>query len=230
MKCAVLAAVLVAVQVFGEDPTVRDYDEEMVVTAEPLAPGEVPTPRFISDTYNAVVEGTRLYQEGRYKEALPLLEVAARRGFKWAQARAGDIYLHGRGGAPKNVSVGLAWLALAADPRSTNAIRRYFKRAWAELPDDEAERIGDLVETYKLRYGHGSHVDCDMTGGEAGAWSLRIKKLRCRFRHEASVCRAYGPGLSTGEEDMRAGSAGETYTWLWTCPPIRGGTSARPRP
>ena len=103
---------------FGDEPTAERYDEEMVVTAAPLAPGEVPSSRYIADTYNAVDEGTRLYQEERYKEALPHLEVAAKRGFKWAAARAGDIYLHGRGGAPKSISVGLAWLGVAAEPRT----------------------------------------------------------------------------------------------------------------
>ena len=84
------------------------YDEEMTVIAAPLKPGELPSPRYIADTYNAVDEGTRLCTQGRCKEALPHLVVAARRGFKWAQARAGDIYLHGRGEAPKNVAEGIA--------------------------------------------------------------------------------------------------------------------------
>lgn len=207
------------------------YDEEMTVTAEALKPGELPTPEYIVDTYNAVRDGARLYTEGRYDEALPYLLVAARRGFKWAQARAGDIYLHGRGGAPKSVDLGIAWLGVASTPKSTNAIRRYFKRVWAEVPDEHAPRLAALVETYEARYGHRSHVDCELAGGESNARSLRIKRLRCRFRHEATVCRSMGPGLSTGEIDMAAGSSGETYTWQWNCPPIKGSTTGtRTRP
>ena len=91
-------------------------------------------------------------------------------------------------------------------------------------------RLADLVETYEVRYGHRSHVDCELAGGESNARSLRIKRLRCRFRHEAAVCRSMGPGLSTGEIDLAAGSSGETYTWQWNCPPIRGGRSTRTQP
>ena len=211
-------------------PAAEHYDEEMTVTAEPLKPDEIPTQRYIVDTYNAVREGARLYSEGRYKEALPHLLVAARRGFKWAQARAGDIYLHGRGGAPKSVDRGIAWLGVAATPKSTNAIRSYFKTVWAEVPPEHVPRLADLVETYEVRYGHRSHVDCELAGGESNARSLRIKRLRCRFRHEATVCRSMGPGLSTGEIDLAAGSSGETYTWQWNCPPIRGGRSTRTQP
>lgn len=206
------------------------YDEEMTVIAERLKPDEVPSPRYIVDTYNAEREGTRLYSDGRYKEALPHLLVAARRGFKWAQARVGDIYLHGRGGAPKSVDRGIAWLGVAATPKSTNAIRSYFKTVWAEVPPEHVPRLADLVETYEVRYGHGSHVDCELAGGEGNARSLRIKRLRCRFRHEAAVCRSIGPGLSTAEVDLAAGSRGETYTWEWNCPPIRGGRSTRTQP
>lgn len=227
---AVASALCGAASAIGDEPTAERYDEEMVVTAAPLAPGEVPSSRYIADTYNAVDEGTRLYQEERYKEALPHLEVAAKRGFKWAAARAGDIYLHGRGGAPKSISVGLAWLGVAAEPRTAHAIRRYFRRAWARLPEEQTVRIGQLVETYKVQYGHGSHVDCDMSGGEANATSFRFKHLHCRFRHEASVCRSIGPGLSTAEVDMRAGVRGETYTWEWNCPPVRGSRSNRTQP
>ena len=227
---AFAAALCTAASAFAAEPTTEHYDEEMVVTAETLAPGEVPSARYISDTYDAVDEGTRLYQQERYKEALPHLEVAAKRGFKWAAARAGDIYLHGRGGAPKSVSIGLAWLGVAAEPRTAHAIRRYFRRAWARLPEEQIERIGQLVETYKASYGHESHVDCDMTGGEASATSFRLKQLHCRFRHEASVCRSIGPGLSTAEVDMEAGVRGETYTWEWNCPPVRGGRSTRTQP
>ena len=124
-------------------PAAEHYDEEMTVTAEPLKADEIPTQRYIVDTYNAVREGARLYSEGRYKEALPHLLVAARRGFKWAQARAGDIYLHGRGGAPKSVDRGIAWLGVAATPKSTNAIRSYFKTVWAEVPPEHVPRLGD---------------------------------------------------------------------------------------
>ena len=45
-------------------PAAEHYDEEMTVTAEPLKPDEIPTPRYIVDTYNAVREGARLYSEG----------------------------------------------------------------------------------------------------------------------------------------------------------------------
>ena len=159
---ATLAAVLLALQASGEDLIVRDYDEEMVVTAEPLAPakyrrrGSFRTPTTPSSRARASIG------RGATRRRCPF--------WKWRRGAASN----GRRPAPatSTCTAGAArrrtsrpgsrgWLS----PRTplTNAIRRYFKRAWAELPDEEAERIGHLVETYKLRYGHGSHVDCDMT-------------------------------------------------------------------
>ena len=87
------------------------YDEEVVVTADRLEKGAMPTQTIMVRTYNVLRRGKRLYSERRYAEALPYLVMTAKRGFKWAQAMAADIYLHGRGGgsARHRKGDGVAW-------------------------------------------------------------------------------------------------------------------------
>ena len=68
------------------------------MTADRLEKGAMPTQTIIVQTYSVLRRGKRLYNERKYKEALPYLLIASKRGFKWAQAMAGDIYVHGRGG------------------------------------------------------------------------------------------------------------------------------------
>ena len=118
------------------------YVEEMVVTAERLEKGEWPTGTIITQTYNVRQRGMLLYELGRYAEALPLLLVAAERGFKWPQAMAGDIYLHGRGGVRRDLRSGFGWLGVAASPRTSPQIDGYFRQAMAELPDHDAHSRG----------------------------------------------------------------------------------------
>ena len=48
-----------------------------------LVRGERPTGTVITQTYNVRQRGMSLYDERRYREALPLLLIAAERGFKW---------------------------------------------------------------------------------------------------------------------------------------------------
>ena len=74
------------------------------------------------------------------------------------------------------------------------AIRRYVKAAWAEVPEEHVARLAELVETYKARYGDDRRVDCDLTGDEGHARSLRIKHLRCRFTGRSDRVPIHGPG------------------------------------
>ena len=197
--------------------------EEMVVIAPIItapAPelGEIPTGEFISQVYDAMSRGTELYNEGRYKEALPLLVIAAKRGFKRAQASAADIYLHGRGGVPVDLESGIGWLGVAAQPRTTNSIIEFYNNSRALLPERYTpEAVDRIVADYRTQYGHLEHrVACRHQPTDPG-WSLRLKNLRCHFIDEATQCR-------------NAGIEGEEINWQWTCQPLRGSRARDARP
>jgi len=173
--------------------------EEVVVTAERLERGKVPSPTYMVQTYSVVNRGARLYRQGKYKEALPYLTTAAKRGFKWAQARTGDIHLHGRGGVPRNIEAGIGWLGVAATPRTAPAIRNYFKDVMSELPPEHVWHFATIVADYRRKWdSKGSRVQCERVPGKRidGSKSLRIKRLKCTFMDEIPLCRTpYGdPG------------------------------------
>ena len=122
-------------------PETGGYVEEVIVTADRLEKGEMPSQTIIVQTYNVLQRGKRLYNERRYKEALPYLLIASKRGFKWAQAMAGDIYVHGRGGVPRDIEEGMGWLGVAARPQTAPRIQTYFRRALAEMSPQQKERV-----------------------------------------------------------------------------------------
>ena len=199
-----------------------DNIEEMVVTAERLEKGAIPTQTVMVQTYNVLRRGKRLYSAGRYKEALPYLLVAAKRGFKWAQAMAGDIYIHGRGGAPQDVVSGLGWLGVAARPQTAPAIQSYFSQAMAEVPEAELARMKDVVARYRERWSsRGWRVSCRRSSAGSplgmGVMSLRLnRRLSCSFMDEVPVCRE--PLGSIGEVlDPDA-----PLPFRWVCPPVTG--------
>lgn len=195
-----------------------DYVEEMVVTAERLEKGEWPTGTIITQTYNVRLRGMLLYELGRYEEALPLLLVAAERGFKWPQAMAGDIYLHGRGGVRRDLQSGFGWLGVAASPRTSPQIDSYFRKAMAELPDQMRKVAEATVDEYREQWASRDwRVSCRRVVSESAnsvVTSLRLnKRLRCAFMDEVPVCRQpylddiFGPPI--GGEQLP-----------WECDPV----------
>ena len=204
----------------GDQYADGDYVEELVVTA-PLvdvpAPefGEMPSGEFIAQVYNAANRGSALYREKRYKEALPYLVTAAKRGFKWAQASAADIYLHGRGGVPVDLEAGIGWLGVAAQQRTTNSILQFYEQSVSLLPErftDDA--VEEIVSDYRTRYGNEAHrVACRFAADEGRALSFRFKKLRCHFIDEATQCRNVSFVEQDGFENVQS---------EWTCRPLEG--------
>ncbi len=197
-----------------------EYVEEMVVTAPIVtvpAPdfGRMPSGEFISQVYDAVNRGSDLYRQKRYKEALPYLLVAARRGFKWAQASVGDIYLHGRGGVPADLEAGIGWLGVAAQQRTTNSIVQFYKTSRGLLPERFTDAaVAEIVGDYRTQYGHEKHrVACRFDVDEGRSFSLRLKSLRCHFIDEATQCR----DISIDDSDL----GGEVQS-RWTCRPLSG--------
>ena len=197
-----------------------DYVEEMTVVAPIVtvpAPelGQMPSGDFIAQVYDAANRGTDLYRQKRYKEALPYLLVAARRGFKWAQASVGDIYLHGRGEVPADLEAGIGWLGVAAQQRTTNAITQFYKESRGKLPErftDDA--VEEIVSDYRSSYGNLAHrVACRFDVDEGRSFSLRLKSLRCHFIDEGTQCR---------DITIEDGPSGGEVASRWTCQPLSG--------
>ena len=198
--------------------------EEVVVTAPIIdtpAPelGEIPSGQFIAEVYDAANRGSELYNEGRFREALPFLVAAARSGFKWAQASAADIYLNGRGGVAPDLEAGIGWLGVAAQPKTSGSISRYFKDSVARLPDRYTpEVVETIVADYRGRYGNGLHrVACRFESDEGVTWSFNFKRLQCRFIDEATQCR----NLAFDGDEVNS---------QWTCRPLRGTRAVDARP
>ena len=197
--------------------------EEMVVVAPIItapAPelGQIPSGTFISQVYEAASRGAELYRQKRYKEALPFLVIAAKRGFKRAQASAADIYLRGLGGVPVDLEAGIGWLGVAAEPRTTNSIIEFYKESRALLPERYTpEAVDQIVSNYRSEYGSLNHrVACRHQPVDS-TWSMRLKTLRCHFIDEATQCR-------------EASLDGEELGWYWTCQPIEGSRARDARP
>lgn len=201
-----------------DDTTGAGEVEEMTVTAPVVSVpepefGQMPSGQFISQVYEAYSRGAELYKEKRFKEALPFLVAAAKRGFKWAQASTADIYLHGRGGVPVDLEAGIGWLGVAAAPRTAHSIVEFYEESRALLPVRYTpEAVDEIVETYRAQYANDQHRVACRTGAFDPSFSIRIKSVRCHFIDTVTQCRF-------------AAIRGDILTWEWECPPLRGSRS-----
>ena len=202
-------------------PETGSYVEEVIVTADRLEKGEMPSQTIIVQTYNVLQRGKRLYNERRYKEALPYLLIASKRGFKWAQAMAGDIYVHGRGGVPRDIEEGMGWLGVAARPQTAPRIQTYFRRALAEMSPQQKERVEAAVRRHREEWSSRDwRVSCRRTASASptgmGVMSLRLnKRMHCTFMDETPVCREPLHDLGEILEEV-------SRPFAWICPPVTG--------
>ena len=162
-------------------PTGEEHIEEVIVTAPPVDPFRVQSLETISQIYNSLERGGRLYKQHRFSEALPFLLAGARRGFKYAQARVGFIYQQGLDGVPQNPHAAVGWLGVAASSPTHPEIRNYFNRTWNRIPAEYHPSFQEIVDTYVERYGNRpNRVGCDLSH-TAGS---HIRSLTCRFEDE----------------------------------------------
>lgn len=195
-------------------PTVRDdaaEPEEVLVTGSRLEPGSVVPYEDMQHVHDSRAKGACLYKRGRYDEAFPYLQAAAKRGFKFAQARVG--FLHQQGlGTRRDPVAAVGWLAVAADGTTHPEIRRHFKDLWERIPEEHVPRFEAVRDDYRAKYGSRRHrVNCDLSF-KAGT---HFKKLTCRFMDEG-IHVDFGPLL-----DMLLGSK-PTNSWAYpTSNPIR---------
>ena len=133
----------------------RQAVEEIVVTETPID-ANIPTVELMEATYKARQDGGRLYRLGQYEEALPLLLVAAKKGFKWEQARVSFLYQQGYG-TEQDVEAAVAWLGVAARGDTTPEIRGRFKEIWARIPEQHRPHFEAIIDEYEKRYGNKAH-------------------------------------------------------------------------
>lgn len=92
--------------------------------------------------------GKALFQEGRFADALPLLQQAGADGHPSAQHLLGLIYHHGQPGVPEDSRRAVRWFSLGAaqgDRASEYALGRMYEKGEGGLARD-AEKAGRLYE------------------------------------------------------------------------------------
>ena len=151
--------------------------EEVIVRGTPSDSGQVVLLPDALAIYDARRRGTDLYRRGQYAEAFPYLLDAAKRGFKFAQARLGFLYQQGLG-TERNGWEAMAWLGVASRGTTMPEIRNYFNALWEKVPDAYQPQLLDLIDVYDEKYGSRiNRVSCDR-GRKAGTY---MPTLTCRF-------------------------------------------------
>ena len=157
--------------------------EEIIVEGFPLSPpGAIVPYEVMQLVHDSRARGNCLYKQRRYEEAFPHLLAAAKRGFKYPQARVGFLYSQGIG-VERDPIAAVGWLGVAASGTTHPEIRRYFNDVWERIPDDRLAEFEEIVGDYRSRYGSRRHrVDCDLRA-TAGT---HFRKLTCGFRDEGN--------------------------------------------
>lgn len=154
-----------------------DSIEEVIVRGMRPESGRVVMLPDALEIYDARRRGTDLYRRGQYAEAFPHLLVAARRGFKFAQARVGFLYQQGLG-TDRDGWEAMAWLGIASRGTTVPEIRNYFNRLWEKVPEGYRPQLLDKIDIYEEQYGTRiNRVACDR-GRKVGTY---MPTLTCRF-------------------------------------------------
>ncbi|MDE0422472.1 MAG: hypothetical protein OXK76_16535 [Gammaproteobacteria bacterium] len=154
-----------------------DSIEEVIVRGTRPESGRVVMLPDALEIYDARRRGTDLYRRGEYAAAFPHLLVAARRGFKFAQARVGFLYQQGLG-TDRDGWEAMAWLGLASRGTTMPEIRNYFNALWEKVPEGYRPQLLDKIDIYEEQYGTRiNRVACDR-GRKVGTY---MPTLTCRF-------------------------------------------------
>ena len=160
-----------------------DRVEEVVVTGEPVARGKPPEFEFLRHVYGSRRKGLKLYKDGRYEEAFPLLLQAAKRGFKSAQVRVAYLYASGIG-TPRDLRAAIGFLGVAAKSPTHPAILNRFNHVWRQVPADIRPPLEQIIDRFDSLYGtRANRVACDRSH-RAGTY---IRRLRCDFMDQCSL-------------------------------------------
>ena len=146
------------------------------------------------------------YRIGRYKDAFPYLLASAKRGFKIAQAQVGYIYLTGQGVVKPSKATALAWLGVAASPRSDPEIKNYYKNLMKTVPEELRPKVEELVQSFIDTYGPKATGMSCIHVRRAGT---HVSDLKCNFKGEFEHRDAlFQDWLSTGFDAVSPYSTG----------------------
>ncbi|MCY3621376.1 MAG: hypothetical protein OXH68_06645 [Gammaproteobacteria bacterium] len=188
----IVVLVLVTGEVLGAEapPTHRvdsadDKVEEVVVIGEPVERGKPPEFEFLMHVYDSRREGMKLYRDGRYEEAFPLLLQAAKRGFKLAQVRVAYLYASGIG-TNRDVRAAIGFLGVAAKPPTHPQILNRYKHVWKQIPAELKPPLQRIIDRFDSLYGsRANRVACDRSH-RTGTY---MRSLRCNFMDECGMYR-----------------------------------------
>lgn len=193
--CGVVAALGACQAVFGDEvataspaqvaiESVRaapEADEEVIVTADPDDGTAETIAMMMLDTHLSNERGRQLYLQHRYDEAAPHLLAAAKRGFKMAQARLGEILVLGLGDVEQDIAAGMGWMGVAASGTTMPSVRSRLNELRSHVPAELHPRLETIIAAYTAQYGsEATGVNC-LRGKQAGTY---LTKIRCNFADE----------------------------------------------
>ena len=123
----------------------------------------------------------QLFQEGRYREAFPLLLTSAKYGYRNSQSQLSFVLFQGLDGLPRDDVRAFAWLgtASAAVPSSDSLYGELRNR----LRDEDKQVVDEVVKVYRQRFGVSEPFDCDTLQSESDS----LKKIYCQLQLEAVI-------------------------------------------
>lgn len=122
--------------------------------------------------------GRNYFAKQDYENAYPWLLVAAKGGFKEAQAQLGYMYQEGKGVEKSNIKA-IAWFGVAAEGTTTPQIKNHFRKLKSAVPSENVQYVDRVVTGYIANFGSEStRVSCDLhrpTGSH-------ISRIKCMFK------------------------------------------------
>ncbi|MXY54071.1 MAG: hypothetical protein F4Y86_16305 [Gammaproteobacteria bacterium] len=165
----------------GIGAALPEADEEMIITADPDDGTAQAIAMMMLDTHLSNERGRQLYLQHRYDEAAPHLLAAAKRGFKMAQARLGEILVLGLGDVEQDVASGMGWMGVAASGTTMPSVKSRLNELRSHVPPELHSRLDGIIAAYTAQFGsEATGVNC-LRGKQAGT---HLTKIRCNFAEE----------------------------------------------
>lgn len=123
----------------------------------------------------------RLFQQGQYREAFPLLLTSAKYGYRNSQSQLAFILFQGLEVIPRDDIRAFAWLGTAST--STPISDSLYSELRSRLRDADKQIVDEVVKVYRERFGVVEPFDCDASRSE----SRSMKKIYCQLQLEAVI-------------------------------------------
>ena len=123
----------------------------------------------------------RLFQQGQYREAFPLLLTSAKYGYRNSQSQLAFILFQGLEVIPRDDIRAFAWLGTAST--SSPISDSLYSELRSRLRDADKQIVDEVVKVYRERFGVVEPFDCDALRSE----SRSMKKIYCQLQLEAVI-------------------------------------------